>query len=390
MDTTQPTRPDENFELMRNDALLRWQRALGIAPGEGLGVGRRAIFFALFSWLPLAVWAAVNHRLLDAASGEPLLVHYGIHVRCLVAIPLFILAEGMAAPIVRRIVRQFRTAGIVPDTQQEAFRAALCATASLRDASLPWVAIVGLALAWSLGGPGGDPHEMSWAESGGDVGFGGWWFLVVARPIFIVLALGWLWRIALLIVLFRKISRLELSLVPTHPDRHGGLGFVHKLPSALFLVTLAVSAVLASRWMHDVIFHGQSLAVFKLPLIVFVVLWSALLLLPLLVLAPRIAALKRHALLDYGALVGSHGRLVHQRWILGRTVTENALLDAPELGPVADIAATYELVEKISPLPVGKSTLGAIVVPMALPMLFVAAQQIPLRDMLLKLLKTLA
>jgi hypothetical protein len=28
-------------------------------------------------------------------------------------------------------------------------------------------------------------------------------------------------------------------------------------------------------------------------------------------------------------------------------------------------------------------------VPMALPMLFVAAQQIPLRDMLLKLLKTL-
>ena len=79
---------------------------------------------------------------------------------------------------------------------------------------------------------------------------------------------------------------------------------------------------------------------------------------------------------------------MHRRWILGRPVAENALLDAPELGPVADIAATYELVEKISPLPAGKSTLGAIVLPMALPMLVVAAQQIPLRDMLLKLLKT--
>jgi hypothetical protein len=53
------------------------------------------------------------------------------------------------------------------------------------------------------------------------------------------------------------------------------------------------------------------------------------------------------------------------------------------------IAATYELVEKISPLPVGKATIGVIVVPMALPMLVVAAQQVPLRDMLLKLLKTL-
>jgi hypothetical protein len=389
MDTPQPTRPDGEFDLMRNDALLRWQRALRVAPAEGLGVVRRALFFALFAWLPLAVWAAANHRLLDAASGEPLLVHYGIHIRCLVAIPLFILAEGVAVPIVRRIVGQFRTAGIVPEDQQGAFRAALATTARLRDASLPWVAIIGLALAWSLGGPGGDPHEMSWAESGSDLGFGGWWFLVVARPIFIVLALGWLWRIALLIVLFHRISRLELSLVPTHPDRHGGLGFVSKLPSAMFLVTLAVSAVLASRWMHDIVFHGQSIAAFKLPLLVFVVLWSILLLLPLLVLAPRIAALKRKALLDFGTLVGNHGRLVHRRWILGRPVAGDALLDAPELGPVADIAATYELVEKISPLPVGKTTLAAIAVPIALPMLFVAAQQIPLRDMLLKLLKTL-
>jgi hypothetical protein len=388
MDTPQPTRSDEEFDLMRNDALLRWQRALHIAPAEGLGVVRRALFFTLFTWLPLAVWAAVNHRLLDAASGEPLLAHYGIHVRCLVAIPLFILAEGMAAPIVGRIVRQFRTAGIVSDAQQDAFSAALGATARLRDASLPWVAIIALALAWSLGGPGGDPHEMSWAESGSDLGFGGWWFLVVARPIFIVLALGWLWRIVLQIVLFHRISRLDLSLVPTHPDRHGGLGFVSKLPSAMFLVSLAVSAVLASRWMHDVVFHGQSIVAFKLPLLVFVALWSILLLLPLLVLAPRIAALKRKALLDYGALVGSHGRLVHRRWILGRPVAGDALLDAPELGPVADIAATYELVEKISPLPIGKTTLTAIAVPIALPMLFVAAQQIPLRDMLLKLLKT--
>ena len=32
-------------------------------------------------------------------------------------------------------------------------------------------------------------------------------------------------------------------------------------------------------------------------------------------LAPRLAAMKREALLSYGALIGAHGRLVHQRWI---------------------------------------------------------------------------
>ena len=53
------------------------------------------------------------------------------------------------------------------------------------------------------------------------------------------------------------------------------------------------------------------------------------------------------------------------------------------------IAATYEQVENLSPLLVGKATIGAIAVPMVLPRLVVATQQVPLRDMLLKLLKTL-
>ena len=105
-----PITADEDFDLMRNDALIRWQRKLRIAPQQGLGVVRRAIFFALATWLPLAVWAAMKHRLLEAESGEPLLAHFGIHVRCLVAIPLFILAEAMTHQVIGRIVGQFRKA----------------------------------------------------------------------------------------------------------------------------------------------------------------------------------------------------------------------------------------------------------------------------------------
>ncbi len=100
--------------------------------------------------------------------------------------------------------------------------------------------------------------------------------------------------------------------------------------------------------------------------------------------------MKRKAIRQYGELVGAHGRLVHQRWIEGRTIPENPLLDAPELGPVADTAAIHDAVQRISPLPIGKSTLLGILVPMLLPMLIVIAQQIPLRELLIKLLKTLA
>ena len=261
--------------------------------------------------------------------------------------------------------------------------------ARLRDSSFPWILLISLAFAWTVGSPvDTDVHEMSWAMTGGDFGFGGWWFLYVARPVFLVLLLGWLWRIALVILLFRRLSKLDLSLVPTHPDRCGGLGFVKKLPSALFLVTMAVSSVLASRWMHDMVYHEQTLAALKLPFAGFVVLWSAMLLSPLLMLAPRISAMKRQALLQYGALIGEHGRLVHQRWILGKQVPQNDLLDAPELGPVADTAAIYEAVKNVRPLPIDTTTLLMVLLPIFLPMLFVIARQIPIRDLLLQLLKT--
>ncbi len=380
---------DEDFDLLRNDALLRWQRKLRIAPQEGLGVVRRALFFALVTWLPLAVWAVMKHRLLEAESGEPLLAHFGIHVRCLVAIPLFILAEAMTHQVIGRIVGQFRASGAVADEQYPAFLAVLKDMTRLRDSSVPWIFVISLAFAWTVGSPvDTDVHEMSWAMTGGDFGFGGWWFLYVARPVFLVLLLGWLWRIALVILLFRRLSKLELSLVPTHPDRCGGLGFVKKLPSALFLVTMAVSSVLASRWMHDMVYHGQTLAALKLPFAGFVVLWCAMLLAPLLMLAPRISAMKRQALLQYGALIGEHGRLVHQRWVLGKQIPQNDLLDAPELGPVADTAAIYEAVKNVRPLPIDTTTLLMVLLPIFLPMLFVIARQIPIGDLLLQLLKT--
>jgi hypothetical protein len=180
--------------------------------------------------------------------------------------------------------------------------------------------------------------------------------------------------------------------VPSHPDRCGGLGFLKKLPMALFLVTFAVSAIIASRWMHDVLYHGQTLAALKAPFAVFVVVWGAMMLSPLFLFAPRIAAMKSEALLSYGRLIGAHGRLVHQRWILGQNAssetTAGNILDAPELGPVVDISAIYDAVQKVTPLPIGKSTIVMVLLPMIIPMLFVISQQIPLRELLLKLLGT--
>jgi hypothetical protein len=379
-----------DFLIVRNDLPIRWQRRVGLAPDNGLGVARRALFFALFTWLPLVIWAALESRLLDRASGEPLLVHYGVHVRCLVAIPLLILAEGMALRIVRVIVSQFLENGLIIDSQRDRFIQIVRDITQLRDKTFPWVIVFALTLLWLIGVPDSlHAHELSWATFDSGLGFGGWWFLYIVRPIFTILLLGWLWRIGLLFMLFYRISKLDLALVPAHPDRMGGLGFLEKLPKAFVLVTLAMSAVLASRWIHDSLYHHIALDTLKLPLLSFAILWGLIVLAPLYVFSAKMISTRKKAMRQYSALLAEHGRLIHRKWILGQKVGEQEILDSPELGPSADIETIYAAVKNMRKFPIGKSCIMPILVPIVLPMVIVASTQIPFMKILTTLFKAL-
>jgi hypothetical protein len=390
-----PGPPDEPADelalsLVRGDALLRVQRAVGLVPRRGLGVGRRALAFAALTWLPIAVWGLLTERALPGVAAEPLFQHFGVQVRCLVAIPLFILAEGIGHGLTTRLIPYFVTSGLVAEGDRARFAGIVRGVARLRDALLPWIAILGLVIAWMLVPGPNETHEVLWAEGAPRLGFGGWWFLYVARPIYLALLLGWLWRVVLLFVLFARISALGLDLVPSHPDGVAGLGFLERLPMLFSPVVLAVSAVVASRWAHDVLYHDVHVAALRLPMIGFGVLVLVIFLSPLLVWARPLGAVKRRALLEYGALVGRHGRLVRRRWIEREPVADEALLAAPELGPVADTITLYEAVRKMRTVPVGRSSIVLLALPALVPMLGVLGIEVPLRDLLLKVLKTLA
>lgn len=382
------------LSLVRNDPFFRAQRAIGLIPATGLGIGRRALLLALVTFGPIAVWAAFADRALPGAeTSEPLFQHFGVTVRCLIAIPLLVIAEGVAHAMTTRLLPHFASSGLVTDDQRDRFRSILSGIARLRDLSLPWVVIGTLLLAWLvIGPPAGEQHELIWADAaeGGThhFGFGGLWFLYVVRPIFLVLLLAWLWRLALCFVLMSRIAKLDLSLVPTHPDRAGGLGFLETLPAAFSMVVLAMSAVLASRWAHDVLYHGVDVNSLRVPAAVFVVAMIVLFMAPLLPFSSRLRAAKRKAVLQYGALVARHGRGVQRRWIEGEPV-DDELLSAPEIGPVADTGALYESVAKMRTMPIGRSTLLMIAVPAILPLLVVAAIQIPIKNILKTLLTTL-
>jgi hypothetical protein len=178
-------------------------------------------------------------------------------------------------------------------------------------------------------------------------------------------------------------------LVPTHPDRAGGLGFVERCATAFSLVVLAPTVVTAARWAHDAEFHGLDVhsrypvmgTALAVTLLVFLT--------PFLVFAGPLLRARRQALLDYGALVGRHGAAVRTRWILGDARTDDPLLSAPELGPVADTITLYDAVARMRPVPLGVLGVLAIALPVVIPFVAVLAVQIPVKDMLLQLAKGL-
>ncbi|MBS1213776.1 MAG: hypothetical protein H6R26_2393 [Proteobacteria bacterium] len=386
---------DLGISLVRDDLLFRLQRRVGLIPDHGLALARRAIFFALLAWLPIAVWAVFNGRALPGTVGEPLLQHFGIHVRFLVVVPLLILGEGTAHALTTRLIPCFQTSGLVREGQREAFREILLGMVRLRNSTLPWVVIAAIiAAALGIQPTHEAEHELVWSNvSAGQesfqLGFGGWWTAYVARPVFIALICAWIWRLVLLFLLLKRVAALDLAIVPTHPDRAGGLGFLEKLPMAFSLFAFALSAVIASRLAHEVIYHGVHVQSLKAQVGLFLVVLILLCLAPLIVFIPVLARAKRRALIDYGALVGEHGRLVHRRWILREKLDDQPLLEAPEIGPVADTVSLYESVARMRVAPIGKSALLAIALPAAIPMLALFATEVPIKELLMKVLGTL-
>ncbi|MGT2455500.1 hypothetical protein ACU4GI_20645 [Cupriavidus basilensis] len=201
-----------------------------LIPASGLGILRRAVFYSMLCWLPLMIWAWSTGRMLPGGPDEPLLGHFGVHVRC----PPMIVGEALAQALVPLCLTQFVRTGIVDAGLVPRLREVIQSGARLRDRVYPWVVIGGLVVAWTapvLTSP--NPHEIAWTGDRPARSFGAWWLLLVVRPLFSVLLLAWLWRLFLAAVVLARIARLPLQLVPTHPDHVGGLGFLARLPQHL-------------------------------------------------------------------------------------------------------------------------------------------------------------
>lgn len=349
------------------------------------------ILYPLVAWLPIAAWAVATGRAFAQAPDDSLIAHFGIHTRLLIAIPALVLAE----PVMERVMRELRdymlSYKLLADPEVERLRAFVAKLAAVKRGWIPTLAIVGLVVTLVfLGPPPARAHEIAWAiPDPTSMSFGAWWYYYVARTLMLLLGASAIWRIVLWGVLIVRLGRLDLRLVPNHPDRVMGLAFIGNAPLAIAPFFFAASSLVAAAWSHDVLYHGAHVKSFALPAAGLAIIALAANILPLLTYAPKLGRAKRAAMKQYGGLLASQGRQIQATYVDGRAGDGEELLDAPGIGPAADGATLYALVRDSYTVPITKTTLVFALVPIAIPLLFVVTTEIPLKEVLVTLAKTI-
>ena len=376
-------------ELFDGGPPLRWQKSLGLVrPGDSRSV-RRAQLVMLIGWVLPALLAAVQAFVLRDEAAKSYFYDFAVYARFLVAAPLLILAEPDCIPRLGGIARHFLDAGLIREADLERFDAATASTRRLLDSST--ADFIAVLLAYALVGllvmnvaPGDVP---AWFVTGGAGRSGftpaGWWHLLVSLPLLLVLLVGWLWRVLIWGRFLWLMSRLDLLLIPSHPDRVGGLKFVGTSLRGFRLLGLALGAIVAGAVANRVVYTGASPLAFKHVVVGLLVCVLALSAGPLIIFFRKLRAVKRRGTFEYGALGGAVGRQFEQRWLDRAGGVDAGALEAPDFSATTDLYQVVANVYEMDALPFGLKSLSEPVIATLLPFVPVALMAVPL-DVILK------
>jgi hypothetical protein len=213
----------------------------------------------------------------------------------------------------------------------------------------------------------------------------GKWYAYVSLPLFQFLLMRWYYRVLIWGRFLWQVSRIELSLIPTHPDRVGGLGFLAYISFAFTPLAVAHGAMLAGLIAGRIFYLGAALPDFKAEIVVVVVFLLCLAFGPLLVFAPQLAGAKRRGLREYGTLAEGYVRGFDVKWLRGGAPAGEPLLGSPDIQSLADLGNSFEIVKSMRIAPMTRETVVGLAVATLAPVVPLALTMMSLEELSKKL-----
>ncbi len=355
------------------------------------------IFFAL-TFLPLLVMCAINGSLLPGNVAAPLLMDFTTVTRFLIVAPLLMIADLVAKPMLLRVAQNFLEQKLIGDAHIAEYKGLVSKIIKLRTSMKIEIALLIVSLlssylfsttlltvglqtsGWYFDVLSDGRHVLNNAGN---------WSTFVSQPLFRFVVLDWLYEYLLWLYYLAKVVRFPLTVMPTHADAAGGLGFISVGQTQFCVSAFALSAAFTSV-IADAVYSGlaklQSFTNVGVAWVIFVLL---VFLGPLLMFTPTLVRAKRNALFAYSNLCHSACASFEQKWFPGGKISHESVLDCAEVSALADLNADFHAITDMRVLIFSKHTVSIFLVATVLPALPLVLTVVPLDELIKQALKAL-
>lgn len=361
-------------------------KAFSIGMLAGFGLPRRrasklAVLLVAIAIIPIVVLtlATAGPRPEVPLSGDAATL-----VRIFLVIPLLVTSASNFSEMIHGAVHQPVRAELIPSARQERYKASCERLVRLSESTIAGFACLAIAIVSAILTPilpGPFLGLSHWgADASGALNAAGIWYAFVVMPLLRFILLMWLWRALLWVFAVWRLPSFDLQLQPAHPDGCAGIGYLGFVQLRLSVLLIAMSSMLAGSAANRILYLQQSFQDVAIPILIYIVFYSMLLIAPLLLLAPLLLRVKRQGVLQYGQIGQDLARRFHANWVDGRVEDP---LESPNPSAMADFAAVHATVRDMAIIPISARDFGWMMLSCCGPFLFLIFIFVPV-DVLLK------
>jgi len=346
------------------------------------------VALGLLAWgvlMLLGLLQGVGHKMFSLAV-------IGVHVRLLVAIPLFFLCETWVIPRMAEFVRNIVSSGMVPETELPALASDIRRVGRIKDSWLAEVLILlaafMLPMIISMPGRTGDWELTAKLSEGGHAWVYGW-YLGFCLPLFRFLMLRWLWHLGLWWYFLWRVEKLKLRLIPTHPDSAAGLGYLEVVQEHFVPLAVATSAVLSASFAEDISSQTMAFDALYRSIPIVLLLNAVLFIGPLFIFSPKLWICRITGLNEYMVMAHHYVNAFDRKWIRDEKATGESQLGTPDMQSLADLTNSVNVVRHMRWVPASRRLIMVVAASAILPLLPLFLFKYPATELVEKLFRTL-
>ncbi|HVK60953.1 MAG TPA: hypothetical protein VM432_05355 [Bdellovibrionales bacterium] len=380
---------DEQYLLLLQGGLLgRLMSRIGLSGLSTKKGFERALFWVAVVWIPPALLTLLGGWVSPERLAFGVFSDWSFQIRCLVALPIFIVVEGRIQAEFSAVIPAFASRNFFSLVDEQKLQKIGSDLRRFQTYAIVDVVTFGLSLAivsqrLYIDLPG---QFLNWktAESLPYV-MASHWNQWVSLPIYYYFALRWIVRFFAWSYFLLRTALLRPRLTELHPDRTGGLSFILRYQKMFGIVLFGISAVASANIAMVVKYGNQPIDAFRDPILLYLFIVNAAISLPLLVFTPELVKTRHRGLIQYSRLANIYANRFEQKWM---TSPENQdPLGTSDIQSLNDLHGSYRSQAQMRISLMDVRTLTAITVLAALPLLPLLLFKFPVMHLITMIMK---